>query len=182
MRFFRRARKAHLRQYRSMTSGQLSQWRGGPSFLATPVPELTAEENQLLAEVGLPHAVGPSLEPTFMSAALERGVATLSLGTRRFLQIGEDGGTAICLDAANRSVVSVDPEGEYPERFVNSTLVSLVQCLRAYDDWMVQDWGDSDGDIERACRVLRDQVTHVDPDATASDESWWPCVIESLQI
>jgi hypothetical protein len=87
--------------------------------------------------------------------------------------IGDDYGTELHL-TPDGSVVSIDPEGELPRRFVNSSVERLAEFLQ-----VVSATKRSDDDAELAMwRKLAD----IDPRAFVDEENWWAVVLEQVRL
>ncbi|WP_160311410.1 SUKH-4 family immunity protein [Rhodopirellula islandica] len=103
---------------------------------------------------------------TFHDARLVDGVSV----------IGGDGGGRLELDGDR--IISRDPTGQLPTRFVNSSMRQLQSCIdahRAYAD-TVRD--DDDG---AASAVFSDAIFAIDPECFADPENWWAVVVKQTR-
>jgi hypothetical protein len=71
-------------------------------------------------------------------------------------------------------VVSTDPDGQFPRRFVNSSVELLAQFLQ-----VVSSTERSDDDHERA---MWGKLAEIDPCAFADEENWWSVVLEQVRL
>jgi hypothetical protein len=83
------------------------------------------------------------------------------------------------VDADSGRVTAVDPEGELPTRFLNSTIEQLVRSIDAYRDYGSSVSGAADESAARALvKDLRQALARIDPAAVAGPETWWALVLE----
>jgi len=93
--------------------------------------------------------------------------------------LGSDEGSELRVDAGSGRVTSVDPGGELPTRFVNSTIEQLVRCIDAYRDYTIAVARATDDAAARALvEILRQTLADIDPAAVADPEAWWSLVLE----
>jgi hypothetical protein len=138
---------------------------------------LGEDEVRLLRDVGLPRHVGPIFE----AAALDRApVEEFTRGLRRFVVVGTDLGTSICVDLQSHSVYSIDRDGLLPDRFVNSDLASLVWSLCRVASHWAETRGWSDEAYIGAVGPLADDLANVDARALDDPDNWWSVVLEQV--
>jgi hypothetical protein len=137
------------------------------------------DSKDFLAEAGLPREAGlrldfsalPSLEPLPSILARRKLETRVAWGELRVL--GGDEASYICLTPQG-AIVAVWP-GEGLERFVNSSVQQLAECLLAYREISKE----SDHLAEEAyADDLRRYVLRLDPRALEDEESWWSVVVE----
>lgn len=134
---------------------------------------LEGENRRALVDVGLPRRAAPF----FTAAEPER----VDLAGRSLVRVGGDGATAVCVDAATGDVVSVSPDGRYPERFVNSDLAAFADFLTRVEDARRRLVAVPDDDAERAVDALASQLRARDPRALADPDAWWSVVVEQIR-
>ena len=87
--------------------------------------------------------------------------------------IGDDAGGQLELDGDR--IISRDPTGQLPTRFVNSSLQQLQSCInahRVYADTVRDDDGGA------AAAVFADAIRRIDAECSAHPENWWAVVVE----
>jgi hypothetical protein len=90
--------------------------------------------------------------------------------------IGNDYGTELRVRSADGVVLSVDPQGKLPTRFVNSGVEQLARFLEVVS---AVDRGD---DRDGGKRSMRDRLRAIDPPAFADAENWWSLVLEQVRL
>jgi hypothetical protein len=77
------------------------------------------------------------------------------------------------------TVVSQDPRGQLPTRFVNSNLDAFVASLRVLREERAQLSSDPLSNEEEAVQLSRmaDRLEALDSAALTDPENWWPCVL-----
>lgn len=144
---------------------------------------LLAEPNaRFLREAGLPREGG--LQLSF--SAVEQGLPTLAsileakglLCRAQWVEyrvLGQDNAAYLCLEPGPRGTVTAVWPRERLQRFVNTSIPCLAECLLAYRQ--ISRGSDHLG-AEAYASDLRRYVERVDPIALADEESWWSVVIE----
>lgn len=94
--------------------------------------------------------------------------------------IGRDNGTEICINP-NNEIVSVDTYGVYPQRFVNSSLKSLFECVAIYLTYSDRLMSVDDDEIGVLIGEIRQKLSHVDEKALDDEENWWPVILEQVE-
>jgi hypothetical protein len=87
--------------------------------------------------------------------------------------IGDDYGTEFHL-TPDGSVVSIDPRGQLPRRFVNSSVEQLARFLEVAS-------GTERSDDEREREMWR-KLADLDLRAFADEENWWAVVLEQVRL
>jgi SUKH-4 immunity protein len=93
--------------------------------------------------------------------------------------LGTDSICELQADTSSGRVRAVDPRGELPTRFVNSTAHQLGACIAAYGRYGIEVHAARDEATARDIVArLRTTISDIDPAATADRESWWSLVLE----
>jgi hypothetical protein len=93
--------------------------------------------------------------------------------------LGSDDGTELRVDAETGQVVSIDPSGALPSRFVNSTIKQLVLCIDAHREYVTAVHRATDESPATALvQDLRESLARIDAAAVANAEAWWAVVLE----
>lgn len=127
--------------------------------------ELSDETKHILCEIGLPKNPTSFLEFEILEKQ--------DLHYKGYIRIGNDGGTYICIDE-NDCIVSVDPYDEYPIRYVNKNLKSLIEFICIFSKSSIDNQGTSTD-------ILEDKLKICDESALDSDENWWPIILEQVE-
>jgi hypothetical protein len=94
----------------------------------------------------------------------------LSHNNGQYIVLGDDYGTKICLKESSGEIFSIDDQYEYPTRFVNSNIKSLVIFLQIYEYNKAIAIELSDRKVQRKMfQELEPKFLQVDPKAL-SDE------------
>jgi hypothetical protein len=158
-----------------VNEARVKQWWGDR---LVPVPESVLDGRRLptpthafLARLGLPRDA-PLLVTFHTGDDLLRPLAAAA---ETYWVVGDDDGTKIGLTSKG-DVWSVDPEGQLPRRFINTSIAHLVLFLGLY-----QNVGEtSDGIPVAIAGELRAQFDETDPSALANAENWWSVVLEQI--
>lgn len=152
-------------------------WSFGPlkkaSRAALEQLQLPVEAKSFLAEGGLP-VHGP-LELTFD--------VSLQVTKAGLIRIGSDSATEMCIDPGRQgAVVSVDPEGKLPTRFVNSSAMQLAEFILLYRESAeaAKDLAD-DEEVQRLSEDVIRAWRNLDPEAFSDRENWWAVVAEQME-
>jgi hypothetical protein len=96
--------------------------------------------------------------------------------------IGTDDGAELRVDLADGRVSSVDPEGDLPSRFVNSSMDQLADAIAAYRDHAARvcDVIDDDEAI-RLVQELRRRLEAMDAGAISDPDGWWSLILEQAE-
>ncbi|MBR6771214.1 MAG: SUKH-4 family immunity protein [Lachnospiraceae bacterium] len=103
----------------------------------------------------------------------------------KYIVIGDDLGLAICLSLSSepdmeQEVVSVDPEQEYPPRFVNKSLEALLEFIVIFLRY--QDRLREEDDVESVLAEVRKEFTRMDIRALENEENWWTVILEQIEL
>jgi hypothetical protein len=90
--------------------------------------------------------------------------------------IGDDYGTELRVLLLNGEVYSIDPEGDLPVRFVNSSVDRLGQFIRVHQSYAGR--AKNDSDVAKVAAKLKEELVSLDAPAFADPENWWALVLE----
>lgn len=105
----------------------------------------------------------------------------------RFCRIGNDFGTAICIDPTNGAIFSFSLSGAYPNRFVNSSLSLFVDFMAAVAKERPKFRSLTDEAGRLTALQLRERLRKLDPisfgDPISGDDSetWWSAYFWELE-
>ena len=146
---------------------------------------IPADSRTFLHDTGLP--LESELEVRFSNevAVLEEFIGTDNLAAkpdeRNSYRIGTDGGTEICLKRGSGEVVSVDPTGQLPSRFVNSSIASFIVCLGIFAKYRTRIARLADDEIDELIPSTEAEIRKADDHALNHAENWWSVVVEQMQ-
>jgi hypothetical protein len=167
-----------------LTFEDLTAW-AGPEGVVQANPEIaarwaiTADERQALVRVGLPRFVDPFFEAR-IQASTDPTIGSKSAG--KLYQIGWDMGRNIGVATEQRGIYAVDPEGELPELFVNSSAVHLVEFLHHVGRLRAEYARMEDEQIDASIAELKDLLKRADDRAFGSAHDWWCQVFEQMEL
>lgn len=95
-----------------------------------------------------------------------------------YVVIGVDYGTELRVLLRSGAVYSVDPEGELPVRFVNSSIERLGQFIRISQSYAGR--ANDDSGVANVAGKLKEELAAVNPPAFADPENWWAVVLEQM--
>jgi hypothetical protein len=135
-----------------------------------------------LREAGLPRQAGLQLD----FSALERGLPSLGSVLEakglplqakwaEYRVLGQDNASYLCLEPGPEGVITALWPRERLQRFVNTDIPRLAECLLAYRQ--ISKGSDHLNDNAYASD-LRRYIERVDPIALDDEESWWSVVVE----
>lgn len=133
---------------------------------------ISAESKRILCDIGLPEEPLPFLR--FDVRTID------NLIMNDYVVIGSDFGTNICINSSDE-VVSVDPELEYPTRFINANLTCFLKCIIIYLKHEKDVTKADDNEIDRLIADIKSEFTQADPHALQSGENWWSIILEQLE-
>lgn len=136
---------------------------------------LPADAASVLVNVGLPRRVDPlfeAKEPTMIEAPSRAG---------RYCQFGSDFGTELCVSTDTGDVVSVSLTGEYPDRFVNTTLALFVEFLVMVSAERARFLDLGDDQIDQVIVGLEKRLHQLDARALADPDNWWAVIVEQMR-
>jgi SUKH-4 immunity protein len=102
-------------------------------------------------------------------------------GAHRLLLLGNDEGAELRMREGSAEIVAAVPFRAEAPRFVNTTVLELLECLRRYADRR-EDLGraDEEGALNIASD-LREGIASVDPRAVEHHETWWSRVLDRVE-
>jgi hypothetical protein len=95
-------------------------------------------------------------------------------------RIGTDGGTQLCLRRQSGVLVSVDPTGDLPNRFVNSSVEAFMDCLALFAKYRNTIGGLSDDEIDALVPAFESGIRNLDGPALSHEENWWAVILEQM--
>lgn len=128
---------------------------------------LSENTRKILSEIGLPK------QPFGFLELGKQDKDRIEMFSGEYLQIGHDFGTAICINPQDE-IVSLDIEGEYPERFVNQNLESFLEyicILLKYETELLQ-MEEDEQEIEKLFQKIRQELYQADAKALKEEENW----------
>ena len=136
---------------------------------------LPADAVAVLTEVGLPRHVDPLFKIGDMAMINVPGRSGL------YCRVGSDFGTDLCVSADTGEVESFSLAGEYPARFVNTSLALFVEFLVfvSAERKRFPDLGDDE--IDQLVGEMGERLQHLDRRAFADPDNWWAVIVEQLQ-
>ena len=84
------------------------------------------------------------------------------------------------MDRETGNVMSVDIYGNYPTRFINTSIGQFVTCLYLVSRERAQFKSLSDADIDCQVSDVQQAIMRVDSTALHNDDNWWAIVIEQM--
>lgn len=136
--------------------------------------DLSDETKKILCDIGLPN------KPlSFLEFNIET-VENIQLGSE-YIVIGNDYGTSICINKQNQ-IVSIDPEGEYPTRFVNKDLKSLLQFIKVYLSYESKLLDVNDDEVNKIIEEIKKEFGEIDAEALNNEENWWSLILEQVEL
>jgi hypothetical protein len=145
---------------------------------------LSTSNSVFLLEAGLPRRSGLRLD----FSAVDKGMPSLLdvLASRQLLEqeawrdyrvLGQDNSCYLCLQLGRDHVVAVWPRQKL-QRFVNTTISQLAECLLGFRDMSKA----SDQVKDQAyAEELRRYIRRVDGAALQDEESWWSVTVEQAR-
>lgn len=136
--------------------------------------DLSDESKKILCDIGLPN------KPlNFLEFNIET-VENIQLGSE-YIVIGNDYGTSICINKQNQ-IVSIDPEDEYPTRFVNKDLKSLLQFIKVYLLYESKLLDVNDDEVNKIIEEIKKEFGEIDAEALNNEENWWSLILEQVEL
>lgn len=135
--------------------------------------DLTNNTKKILCDIGLP------LEPLYFIHFNIEDIENIILDEENII-IGDDLGTYICVNSKDE-IVTIDPKGEYPKRFINKNLEAFLEFIviyLSYEDIMK----DTDDDIDQTIQEIREKFDMIDAQALSSEENWWSLILEQVEL
>lgn len=134
---------------------------------------LSNTTKRILCEIGLPE------EPLNF---IKLNIKSLNITKidYEFIVIGDDIGTYICINSKDE-IISIDPQHEYPNRFINSDLESFLSFIVIFLKH-TKDKVTSDADIKQIVFDIKNEFKKTDEKALCSDENWWCIILEQFEF
>lgn len=135
---------------------------------------LSNSTKRILCDIGLPN------EPLNFIQFNIREIESIILDEEHVI-IGNDFGTYICINR-KQQIVSIDPQNEYPIRFVNKNLETLLQFIAiilSYEDKMNEA---NDDETYQIMQEIRKKFDIIDIQALSNEEHWWSIILEQFEL
>lgn len=136
--------------------------------------DLPDDTKAILCDIGVPKSPTPFIE--FNITEIE----DIMLGEQYYV-IGNDFGTKICVNHQGE-VLSIDLEGEYPMRYINSNLSSFLECIAIYLSFEDAMKSSDEEEIGQVIDKLKENFDLIDSSALCSNENWWPVILEQIEM
>lgn len=95
------------------------------------------------------------------------------------ISIGSDGGCDLCVEVSTGHVLSIDPTGIMPVRFVNASVRRLADSILAYSEYRdIARYVVDPAVAIKLVEALRVRIAAIDPLAFATNETWWAVVLD----
>ena len=134
---------------------------------------IPSETRDLLENIGLPENLDVLLL-NFYSNNIEE----LMFNNNKYIVIGDDYGTKICIEQKSGEVYSICTENKYTVRFINSSIQCFLQFLITYIETKPALIGVDDDEAVVIIDKLRKVFLSVDEKSLGNDENWWSVVLE----
>ena len=148
-----------------------------PSLDHLALPE---EAKMFLKSFGLPLEVEDGLLIHFYAHAEILVIDTHS--QERFLIIGDDYGTKLGIKENSGEILSIDPDGTLPTRFVNSGILTLLAFLETYLKERPKLAQVSDEEAVEIVTSMKDTLRALDARSLDDPENWWSTILEQFVI
>jgi hypothetical protein len=96
-----------------------------------------------------------------------------------YVLIGDDYGTQLCVHLTDGAVYSIDPESEYPTRFVNSGVHQLAKFIQTYQSYAAL--SKTDAELVPVAARMRAELASLDSAAFSDSDNWWSLVLEQVE-
>lgn len=146
--------------------------RYDPSRVDVALPANAADA---LENVGLPKAVDPLFEVRDLSILESRDQGRL------YCRFGTDHGTDLCVALDDGAVMSLSVAGDYPDRFVNTSLPAFIEFLLLVSDARRRFLDLGDDEIDLLIADLETRLRRLDDRALADPDDWWSVIIEQMK-
>ena len=103
------------------------------------------------------------------------------IADEKHIIIGSDLGTDICVNEKDE-VVSIDPEKEYPTRFVNKNLETFLGFIVIFLLYEEKLKNADDNEINQVIQEIRKEFYLLDMQALSNEENWWPIILEQIML
>ncbi|MCI9079622.1 MAG: hypothetical protein HFH68_12015 [Lachnospiraceae bacterium] len=95
--------------------------------------------------------------------------------------IGNDFGTYICINNKDE-IISVDPQNEYPVRFINNNLETFLEFIITFLLYKDKISEASDDEINEIIWQIEKKFNITDIRALSNEENWWPVILEQIEL
>lgn len=99
----------------------------------------------------------------------------------RYIVIGDDFGTKICIDEKSDEIFSVDDREELPTRFINSNIEFLLAFLVIYKSHLPLLEDATDDEAVKIVKKMKKVFREIDSKALKNEENWWPLILEQIE-
>lgn len=148
-----------------------------PAKLAEVV-RLPAATKTFLTKEGIP-AIKTDLINLYNN---ESKIVPIMYKNVKYLVIGDDFGTSICVREETGSVFAIDLSGDIPERFVNSDIEKMLSCLATYFENLTALQRVSDEDAGELVGDIKETLQQIDPPCLNNEENWWSVLLEQTEL
>lgn len=135
---------------------------------------LSSDTMRILCETGLPEEIEDLNIQFYMSSPEKPCFAD------NCVVIGNDFGTDIRINSQDE-VISVDPCGELPTRFVNTNLEAFLVFIVIFLKFREQAADASNDEAERMLREVRKEFEKADAKALCDEENCWAVILEDME-
>ena len=135
---------------------------------------LSTKSKRILCDIGLPE------KPLNFIQFNIRAIKNIKLEDEYFI-IGNDYGTNICINQKDE-IVSVDPEHEYPTRFINQNLEYLLKFIVVFLSYEKVIINTSDEDVHNVIENVKREFEEIDIQALSDEENWWSVILEQIEL
>jgi len=99
----------------------------------------------------------------------------------RFLIIGDDYGTKLGMKENTGEILSIDPNGKLPTRFVNSSILTLLAFLETYSKEQPKLAQASDEEASEIVANMKEKLRTLDARSLDDPENWWSLILEQTE-
>ena len=137
--------------------------------------DISDSTKKILCDIGLPQNPLNFIEFNIL------GIENIIL-ENKYIVIGNDLGTNICVVNHTNEIVSFDIEYEYPMRFVNSSLENLINFIIIFLSYYNELDNIEENEEEKVISCIKNKFNSIDPKALSNDENWWAIILEQLEL
>jgi hypothetical protein len=138
---------------------------------------LPEDTKQFLQSFGLPLEPGLSMH-LYADAEVH---SIQAYGPQRFLIIGDDSGTELGMREGTGEILSLDPRGKLPTRFVNSHILALLSFFAVSTKAQSELIGASDAKAFEMVASMREAFRREDSRSLDDPETWWSVILEQIE-
>lgn len=99
----------------------------------------------------------------------------------QFLIISDDYGTKLGMKENTGEILSIDPDGKLPTRFVNSSILTLLAFLEQYSKERPKLAQASDEEASEIVASMKDKLRALDARSLDDPENWWSLILEQTE-